>query len=77
MKAVTVKLHAPSIEPRFRHQTIFDTFDQLQSGEVLELTNDHEPRPLYYQFMMERQDQFSWDYLEQGPELWKVLIEKK
>jgi len=41
------------------------------------LINDHEPRPLYYQFLMELPDQFEWEYLETGPEVWKVRIGKK
>jgi len=72
-----VKLHAPDIEPRIRHQTIFDVFDSLDSGEYIELTNDHDPKPLYYQFMIEREDTFTWEYLEEGPSQWKVAIGKK
>lgn len=77
MSEVNAKIHAPDIEPRFRHPRIFETFDALKSGEKLQLTNDHDPRPLQYQFMMERENQFSWEYVEEGPELWKVIIAKK
>ena len=35
----------------------------------MELINDHDPKPLYYQFMMERTDEFTWEYLEEGPEV--------
>lgn len=41
------------------------------------IVNDHDPKPLLYQFMMERPEQFSWEYLEEGPETWKVAINKK
>jgi uncharacterized protein (DUF2249 family) len=64
------------VPPRERHPLIFQTFDQLAPGEALVLVNDHEPRPLYYQFMMERTDQFHWRYLEEGPEVWQARIEK-
>ena len=40
------------------------------------LLNDHDPKPLYYQFMFERPGQFTWDYVEQGPEAWQVRIGK-
>ncbi|WP_163972033.1 DUF2249 domain-containing protein [Oceanobacillus halotolerans] len=74
----TEKVHAPDIEPRIRHPRIFEVFDSLKSGEFMELTNDHDPKPLQYQFMMERgDDTFSWEYLEEGPELWRVCIGKK
>jgi uncharacterized protein (DUF2249 family) len=64
------------IAPRDRHPLIFQTFDGLAHGEAFILVNDHEPRPLYYQFLHERADQFAWTYLEAGPELWRVQIEK-
>ncbi|MCU9600837.1 DUF2249 domain-containing protein [Pallidibacillus thermolactis] len=73
----TAKIFAPDIEPRVRHKQIFETFDRLNSGEFMELTNDHDPKPLYYQFMMEREGEFSWAYLQDGPDLWRVAIGKK
>lgn len=76
-KHYTIKLHAPDIEPKIRHPKIFEAFDQLKSGEIMHLSNDHNPKPLYYQFLMERKNQFSWEYLEEGPDLWQVKIKKK
>jgi uncharacterized protein (DUF2249 family) len=32
------------------------------------------PRQLYYQFQAEYTGQFTWEYLEQGPEAWRVRI---
>ena len=71
------KLHAPDIEPRIRHPRIFEVFESLTSGEFMELTNDHDPKPLQYQFMMEREGQCTWEYLEDGPTHWRVAIGKK
>lgn len=68
------KIYAPEIEPRIRHPRILETFDNLVSGEAMELTNDHDPRPLHYQFMVERENLFTWNYLEEGPDLWRVAI---
>jgi uncharacterized protein (DUF2249 family) len=65
------------IPPREKHPTIFKTFDQLESETAMELVNDHDPTPLYYQFQMERPDLFEWSYLEEGPEVWRVKIGKK
>jgi len=67
-------LDVRQILPRIRHAQIFETFDALSSGEAFILLNDHAPRPLYYEFLHERPDQFTWDYLEEGPELWRVKI---
>ena len=67
-------LDVRTIVPRERHPLIFRTFDALAAGEVFELVNDHDPKPLYYQFQAEHARQFSWDILEQGPEVWRVRI---
>ena len=69
-----VELDVRTIQPRDRHPMIFDTFDKLQPGESFELINDHAPTPLYYQFFHERPDQYTWEYLEEGPETWRVRI---
>ena len=63
-----------TIIPRERHPLIFRTFDGLQPGEGFELVNDHDPKPLYYQFQAEIGPKFEWQYLEQGPEVWRVRI---
>lgn len=64
------------LPPPRRHPLIFETFEQLQPGQALTLINDHDPRPLFYQFSAERPGQFTWEYLEQGPEVWRVRIGK-
>lgn len=64
------------IPPRERHPLIFGSFEQLASGEALMLINDHDPKPLFYQFQAESGGKFTWDYLETGPEVWRVRIGK-
>lgn len=56
--------------------TSFTTFQGLKSGEKMELINDHDPKPLYYQMSAEMAGQFEWEYLEEGPEVWRVSIKK-
>ena len=63
-----------TIPPRERHPLIFSTFRALARGGSLLLVNDHDPRPLYYQFQAEMGEPFQWEYLETGPEVWKVRI---
>ncbi len=70
-------LDVRNLPPRERHPLIFQTFEALRSGESFILVNDHDPKPLYYEFHYERQGQFTWEYLEQGPEVWRVRIGKK
>jgi uncharacterized protein (DUF2249 family) len=60
--------------PARRHDLIFETYTALSPGTAFVLVNDHDPKPLYYQFAAEHTDDFTWDYLEQGPEVWRVRI---
>jgi uncharacterized protein (DUF2249 family) len=69
-------LDVRSEPPIRRHALIFDTFGALDPGAAFVLVNDHDPKPLYYQFAAENAGEFSWDYLEQGPEVWRVRIGK-
>ena len=60
--------------PKRRHELIFETYFALQPGEAFELVNDHDPKPLYYQFDAEHHGEFSWEPVESGPDTWRVLI---
>ena len=75
METLTI-IDVTKIEPKLKHPTIFENFDSLTGGESLVIHNDHDPKPLYYQLLGERGNIFSWDYLENGPEMWKVKIMK-
>ncbi|MPN06850.1 hypothetical protein SDC9_154107 [bioreactor metagenome] len=77
MDKFAAQVDARKYEPKDKHTVIFNTFDGLKPGEVMELVNDHDPRPLHYQFLAEMPDKFGWEYLEQGPEVWRVAISKK
>ena len=71
-----VELDVRVIPPREKHPTIFSTFDALSSGQSLLLINDHDPRPLRYQLLAERPGTFEWTYVEQGPDTWRVRIDR-
>ena len=70
-------LNVTLLEPRQKHPTIFQRFDELEEGKSVTIHNDHDPKPLYYQLLGERGNTFTWEYLEEGPEWWKVRISKK
>lgn len=65
-----------TIAPHERHDLIFSSFNGLPQGAALQLVNDHDPAPLHRQFKSSLHGLFTWDYLEQGPELWRVRIGK-
>lgn len=69
-------LDVRTIAPMNRHTLIFQTFDALSDGAAFELVNDHDPKPLYYQFAAEMPGTFTWDYLERGPAVWRVRVGK-
>lgn len=69
-------LDVRTIPPYQRHPLIFGTFEALAPGSAFELVNDHDPKPLYYQFAAEMPGMFNWDYIERGPEIWRVRIAK-
>ena len=49
----TVTIDVRQIPPPQRHPTVFQTFDSLTVGQSFTLINDHDPKPLYYQFLHE------------------------
>lgn len=74
---VKLKFDVRKIPPPDRHPSIFHRFGTLTPGESIEIINDHDPRPLYFQFQQTYGDRFSWNYLQQGPDLWRVKITKE
>lgn len=76
LTASGTRVDVRQLAPRDRHPLIFSTFRSLGAGATMELVNDHDPKPLYYQMQAEQPGQFSWDYLETGPHVWRVRIAK-
>ena len=70
-------LDVREMAPKERHPMIFNTFKGLEAGESFILVNDHEPKPLLYQFQAEHDGEFEWWTLEQGPKEWRVEITKR
>jgi uncharacterized protein (DUF2249 family) len=77
MAASPIELDVRVIPPREKHPTIFRVFDSLASGQSMVIVNDHDPRPLRYQFSGERPNTFEWTYEAEGPEVWRVRIDRK
>ena len=65
-----------AIAPRLRHPLIFSTFENLGAGECFRIVNDHDPKPLFYQFSAEYPGTFEWTYEQHGPEVWQVRIDR-
>lgn len=59
-----------------RHPLIFAKFDALAVGDSLRLLNDHDPVPLSRQFESIRPGQAAWEYIERGPDLFRIRIRR-
>jgi uncharacterized protein (DUF2249 family) len=68
------ELDVRSEAPARRHDLIFKTYAGTPIGNAFVLVNDHDPKPLFYQFQAEESGKFDWTYLESGPEVWRVRI---
>ena len=68
------ELDVRSLAPAQRHEKIFATYAVLTPGRGFVLVNDHDPKPLRYQFEAEHTGDFTWEPIEQGPEVWRVRI---
>ena len=76
MTETITKLDLREIPVFERHPRIFDTWEELAPEGVMQIINDHDPKPLRYQFEGEYKDKFSWEYVAQGPADWVVNITK-
>ncbi|GBD15488.1 hypothetical protein HRbin26_00378 [bacterium HR26] len=70
-------LDVREVPPARRHDLIFEMYARLQPGQSFILVNDHAPRPLYYQFQAEHAGELTWEYLEEGPVVWRVRIGRR
>jgi len=59
-----------------RRELIFSTFDGLPAGGAMEILNDHDIKPLQGVFENLVPGKFAWEYLQKGPDLWRVAITK-
>lgn len=76
MKQIAATVNATEYPPHLKHKVIFQTFENLRSGEAMLLVNDHDPVPLRFQFESMHPGQFTWEYAEQGPRTFQVKIGK-
>lgn len=71
-----VDLDLRPLPPFERHEKIFRIWAGRKPGETLKITNDHDPKPLWYQFEVEYKGKFEWEYEQEGPKDWIVKIKR-
>lgn len=74
--AVVPTVDVREIPHQQRHPFIFKSYEELRPGQAFVLVVDHDPKPVFFELDFVQKGKFTWDYLEQGPELWRVQIAK-
>lgn len=59
------------------NNTVINAFDSLPVGEKMVLINDTDPTHVFNQLEEKRMGKFEWEYIEEGPDVWKVSLAKK
>jgi uncharacterized protein (DUF2249 family) len=71
-----IDLDVREVLPFERHERIFDAWHALPVGDEILLTNDHEPRPLFYQFQAEYPGEFEYSVEQRGERWWEARIKR-
>jgi uncharacterized protein (DUF2249 family) len=66
------ELDARAVPHAIRHATIFGALSSVSAGSGMVLVAPHDPLPLLAQLEERSPGLFSVDYLERGPESWRV-----
>jgi len=69
---VLPELDARAVPHAIRHATIFGALDSVGAGSGLVLVAPHDPLPLLMQLEQRSPGLFSIDYLERGPDAWRI-----
>ena len=70
----TIELDVRKLIPIKRHEKLLALFKDLPAGESFVFVNDHDPKPLYYEFRSIYGDVVGWEYLKRDPAEWKVKV---
>ena len=70
------ELDATTIPHAIRHATIFGALDAVPVGGAMVLVAPHDPLPLLAQLDQRSRGGFGVEYLERGPEKWRLLLSR-
>jgi uncharacterized protein (DUF2249 family) len=70
------ELDVRTLASRNKHPKIPELLRNLADGETLHLIDDHDARPLRFQIEADYPAAFQWEYLERGPDVWRVMERK-
>lgn len=70
------ELDVQTIPHAIRHAAIFGAIESLVPGGGLILSATHDPVPLLLQLQAKHGDLYAAEYLDQGPERWRIEIRR-
>lgn len=70
------ELDVQTIPHAIRHASIFGAIESLVPSGGLIISATHDPVPLLMQLQAKHGDEHSAEYLDQGPERWRILIRR-
>lgn len=68
------ELDARAVPHAIRHATIFGALDAVRPGSGLVLLAPHDPLPMLRQLEKRQPGVFAVEYLERGPEIWRLAL---
>lgn len=70
------ELDARAIPHAIRHAAIFGAIGSLGLGQAMVLVAPHDPVPLLTQLSQREGDAVSVDYLQRGPDAWRLRLRR-
>lgn len=77
MKNYSAQIDVRPIQSGDKDPIIISRFNALKQGETLEFINNDDPQDLQDQFLNGQTGKFVWEYLEKGPDVWRIAITKR
>ncbi len=71
------ELDARAVPHAIRHATVFGALDAVRPGGGMVLIAPHDPLPLLAQIEQREPGTFTVDYIERGPDAWRLSIVRK
>ena len=71
------ELDARAVPHAIRHATVFGALEAVRPGRGLVLVAPHDPVPLLAQIQQRHPNTFDVDYLERGPDAWRLAIVRR
>lgn len=75
-RAASFSIDARALPATNRSARIFDAFDKLPLGAILELNEESDPRSLRNEFQQLRPGRYSWDARNLGSGRWTIRLER-